>query len=115
MSPELVITCDDIQVHIKNGDLLTITVGEAQPFDFQYILKSYENFLKAESYDQECFYHEEWAKASKEFRSLMNNFKRYNCDNGQNPLLKCICWALNEKNVVELLSCLEKDFFTPLS
>lgn len=110
MHPELVINCDDIRIHIKDGKLLTVTIGNTQPFDFQYIVKAYDCFLKAGTYDEECYYHEEWAKASKKFRILMRNFKRYN-ENGENPLLRSICWALDEKNTEEFLSCLDSDFF----
>lgn len=110
MYPEVVINCDDIKIHVKNGKLLSITVGNTQPFDFQYIVNSYNRFLEARSYDEECFYHEEWAKASKEFRNLMKVFKRYNNEH-KNPLMHCICELLDERNTDEFISFLNNDFF----
>ncbi len=113
MHPELVIICDDIRVHIKDGKLLTITIGNAKPFDYQQISPLYKSFIEAEAYEDQVGYFDEWSEATNELKNILSHFKRYNTEENGNPLLNSICCSLSQKNADELISYLGKNFLKP--
>lgn len=111
MHPELVIICDEIRVHIKDGKLLTITIGNAKPFDYQQIIVLNEKLFNATAYEDQKGYFYEKCEAIEKLQEILTHFKRYNYGANENPLLNSICSVLTEKNANEFLSFFKKDFF----
>ncbi|MBO5143696.1 MAG: hypothetical protein J6C46_12040 [Clostridia bacterium] len=112
MYPELMITCDDVQIHVKDGDLLTVAIGNFdKPFNYQEIIDFYSAYEETDNFDDQVYYFSEWSKTSNAFTAYMEPLKRYNFEENQNHILNSFLWALSKENAEKVLFHLGSDFF----